>query len=194
LVFSKPRPLILHLKSVQARDPRILKHPGLEPFWASIRRDHRWQKTTAMMVVATGLLLTLYTLRPGKLLWPLVGGSLAGVGFWWFLRLYITNPVEGWKEQLQYRPHSIVWVYGLRTERMPFGLNMATSATLYLVDEEGDLHDFGIPAEELKLVTKTLRRVLLSAEFGYTEDRELKYRGTLTRFNGWRDRDPFQLQ
>lgn len=144
--------------------------------------------------MAAGLLLLLYTMGPGKLFWPLLGGVVATTGFWWLLRLYTTRPARAWEERLRDRPNSIVWVYGLRTERMPFGLNMFTSATLYLVDDGGDIHDFGIPAEDLKLVTKTLRRVIPAAEFGYTQDRELKYLGTLTRFNGWRDRDPFQLQ
>lgn len=193
-MLPKHSQLISHLLLVHTRDPRILKHPGLDPFWESIRKDHRWQKTTAIMVVLSGLLLTVYTMGPGKLLWPLVGGSIAGGGFWWYLRLFVTEPVAAWREQLQNQPQSIVWVYGIRTERMPYGLNFATAATLYLVDEDGDLHDFSIPAGELKLVTKTLRRVLPSAEFGYTKDRELRYRGTLTRFHGWRDRDPFQLQ
>ena len=41
---------------------------------------------------------------------------------------------------------------------------------------------------ELKLVTKTLNRVIPHAEFGYSPEREMKYRGEVTNFKG---RDQF---
>ena len=50
------------------------------------------------------------------------------------------------------------------------------------MEKGGTVHDFSLPADKLLLVTKTLNRLLPHAEFGYTEERELRYRGELTRF------------
>jgi hypothetical protein len=88
--------------------------------------------------------------------------------------------VTAWREELREHPEQFVWVYTLVTQRMPFGLDIMQGGVLYLFTEKGEMHDFALPADKLLLVSKTLNRLLPNAEFGYTPERELKYRGSIT--------------
>ncbi len=160
---------------------RILRHPGLVPLWDSLEREHRTKQVAALCLVIAGLLLCFMNLRSSATL-PFAGSLLACLGLYWLFRMLGLQPVAAWREELRARPERYVWVYGLVTERMPFGLNLMRSATLYLVEGDGTVHDFSLPAGKLLLVTKTLNRLLPHAEFGYTEEREMRYRGELTRF------------
>ena len=116
--------------------------------------------------------------------WALVGGALATGALYWLYHLLTNQPISHWRRRFRDDPENIVWVYGMVTERMPFGFKMATLGTLHLVDRDGGMHCFGLKPKELKLVTKTLNRVLPHAEFGYSEDRELRFRGEVTDFTG----------
>ncbi len=159
----------------------MLRHPGLVPLWKSLEREHRAKQLSALVLVVLGLTLCLSTIRTSASL-PFAGSLLACLGLYWIFRLLRERPAAAWREKLRTSPARIVWVYGLITERMPFGLNLMRSATLYLVEADGKVHDFSLPSGQLLLVTKTLNRLLPHAEFGYTEERELRYRGELTRF------------
>lgn len=160
---------------------RIILHPGLLPLWHSIEREHRGKQIAALLLVVAGLLVGLLTM-PYSAVLPFAGMFVATLGIYWLVRLLGEQPVAALREELREHPERILWVYGMVTERMPFGLNLLRSGTLYLVDDRGGLNGFSLPAAKLLLVTKTLNRLLPRAEFGYTEERELRYRGELTRF------------
>ena len=161
---------------------RILRHPGLVPLWESMEREHRTKQLTAVGLVLVGLTAALFTL-PYSAVFPFLGALAATLGVYWLVRLLGEQPAAAWREELRETPERIVWVYGMVTERMPFGLNLMRSGTLYLVDDRGEAHDFSLRADQLLLVTKTLNRLLPHAEFGYTEEREQRHRGTVTRYN-----------
>ena len=165
-----------------APSPRILRHPGLNPLWQSMEREHRYQQLTAVVLVLGGLATCLFTLRYAPV-YPFLGALAASLGVYWLYRLLSTQPAAAWREALREHPERIVWVYSLVTERVPFGLNLMRSGTLYLVDDRGEAFSFSLPAEQLLLVTKTLNRLLPHAEFGYTEAREERYLGTVTRYS-----------
>ena len=160
---------------------RIIRHPGLVPLWQSMTREHRDKQLAALLLLVGGLTVALLNLRTSVGL-PSAGMVVAGGGIYWLLRLLGEQPAAAWREELREHPERVVWVYGLVTERMPFGLNLMRSGTLYLVTDDGTFHDFTLGADQLLLVTKTLNRLLPRAEFGYTEERELRFRGELTRF------------
>ena len=162
---------------VQSRD-RLLRHPGLDPLWKSIQREQRAKMLTAVGLVAGGLLLCGLSLRPAPW-WAFAGSLTAALGAFWLLRTLGRHPVREWQNALRERPERFVWVYGTVTERMPFGLNLMRSGLLYLCEADGADHSFSLPARQLLLVTKTLNRLLPGAEFGYTTERELKYRGEI---------------
>ncbi|MEL6275088.1 MAG: hypothetical protein AAFU03_08300, partial [Bacteroidota bacterium] len=64
--------------------------------------------------------------------------------------------------------------------------------SIYFLLKSGNEIIVSLPEPKLKLVMKTLNRVLPSTEFGYTEERELKYRGRVTRHRS--PYDPFNRQ
>ncbi|MEL7162056.1 MAG: hypothetical protein AAFN92_14970 [Bacteroidota bacterium] len=174
-------------------DPRILTHPGLEPLWASMERERRQQQIAAVILLLAGLGGVVVGVLAQSMIWPFVAGLTATGGLWWLYRLLSEQPLAFWRRELRENPEIIAWVYGLVTERMPFGLKTVAQATLYLVEVDGTVHSFALPAKDLKLVTKTLNRVLPHAEFGYTEERDLRYTGEVTNFRGRPERDPLNL-
>lgn len=160
---------------------RIILHPGLLPLWRSIEREHRGKQLVALLLVVAGMFVGFLTL-PYSAVLPFAGMLIATLGVYWLVRLLGEQPAAALREELREHPERIVWVYGMVTERMPFGLNLMRSGTLYLVDDRGGVSDYSLPAAKLLMVTKTLNRLLPRAEFGYTEERELRYRGEPTRF------------
>lgn len=167
-------------------DPRILTHPGLAPLWDGLERERRQQQffALALMIAAlVSIVVGVVSLRPA---WGLVGGVVATGSLWWLFRLVSEQPAAYWRRELRENPEDIVWVYGMVTERMPFGFRTVRMETLYFVDRAGDIHSFPLRKGQTKLVTRTLNRVLPHAEFGYTPEREMAYRGEVTDFRGRR--------
>jgi len=76
---------------------------------------------------------------------------------------------------LREHPREIVWVYSVVTERLPFGFKFSKSGILYFKLADGDELSVSMSADDLKLVSRFLNRVLSHATFGYTADREQWY-------------------
>ncbi len=180
---NEPPPPSVHLLVVQS-DQRILQHPGLQPLWDSLDRDRIHQQYAAVGAMLLSLFAIVVGITSRHIAWALVGSLLATGSLWWLYRLLSEQPLAAWRRQLREEPESIVWVYGTVVERMPFGFKTTAVGTLYLVDTDGDCHTFSLRPKDLKLVTKTLNRVLPHADFGYSSERELKYRGEITDFRG----------
>ncbi|MFK8161934.1 MAG: hypothetical protein AB8H12_05670 [Lewinella sp.] len=151
-------------------------------------RDRRQQQIAAVGLMLVALFLVIVGVTSRYLGWALLGSLMATGALWWLFKILTEQPLAFWRRELREQPQSIVWVYGLVTERMPFGFKTVAVGTLYMVDKDGDCHTFGLKPTDLKLVTKTLNRVLPEADFGYTPEREIKYRGEETNFKG---RDAF---
>ena len=152
-----------------------------------MERDRRQQQIAAVVIILLSLFAIIVGVTSRRVGWALVGSLAATGALWWLYKILTEQPLAFWRRHLRDEPENIVWVYGLVTERMPFGFKTVASGTLHLVEADGDIHTFGLQPEALRLVTKTLNRVLPDAEFGYSEERELKYRGEVTNFKG-RDR------
>lgn len=167
---------------------RIVSHPGLQPLWNSMERERQQQQFAAIVLILLSLVSIVVGATSQYLGWALLGGIGCSAALWWLFRILTDQPLAFWRRQFREEPESIVWVYGLITERMPFGFKTVSTGTLHLVETSGDIHTFGLKPADLKLVTKTLNRVLPHADFGYSPGRELKYRGEVTNFRG---RDQF---
>ena len=172
-------------------DPNILRHPGLTPLWESMERTRRQQQIVAVALMVAGLAVAIFGVVGRNLWMPFVGGALATVALYWLYNILSDQPIAYWRRELRENPRDIVWVYGMVTERMPFGFRLSKMATLHLVDRDGDMHAFGLRPAELKLVTRTLNRVLPEAEFGYSAERELKFRGEVTDYRNRHERELF---
>ena len=171
------------------REKRILQHPGLQPLWDSLERERVQQQVAAVVLILAGLAAIVVGVV-GRQLWtPLIGGLLASGALYWLFRLLSEQPLAALRRQLHDEPEDIAWVYGTETKRMPFGFRTQSAGTLYFVQHDGTGDSYNIAPKHLKMVTKTLNRVLPHAEFGYTEERDLKYRGEVTRMRGRRMQD-----
>ena len=171
------------------RDPNILQHPGLEPLWEAIHRDWRRQQFCAVLLLLVGIvgLVSVWRfIRATSLLEPvstatLIWGGLSALAIcaalYWLYRLLMRQPDWLWYEILKDSPEEVVWVYTMVTQRLPFGLAFGRSSLLCLVLQDKEQLSVSIPTNKLKLVSKTLNRVLPNAEFGYTKERAEHYLG-----------------
>ena len=168
------------------RDRRILRHPGLQPLWDSLERERVQQQIAAVALIIVGLLAAVCTLIYRRPAYTLLASVVATAALWWLYRIVSDQPLAALRRQLHEEPESIRWVYSTVTERMPFGFKTGAMGTLYLVEANGVSQSYDLKPKSLKLVTKTLTRVLPHAKFGYTEERDLEYRGEITRVGGQR--------
>lgn len=157
------------------RDPRILTHPGLQPLWDAMERERRQQQTVAVITIVGGLAAVVIGILQRSMLVPLLGGLAATAGLGWLYYVLTVQPLVELRGRLRKAPEDFVWVYSTVTQRFPFGLKTTDMGTLYLVDDKGNCESFDLQPQDVKLVTKTLNRVLPRAEFGFSEERERKY-------------------
>lgn len=169
------------------KTPKILRHPGLQPLWDGLQREWKQQQYVAVVLLVAGISLLTYGALEGQLFVAFLSSITACAALYWLMKLSSHKPVSELYHVLLEEPERIVWVYGQVTERLPFGLSFTESAVVYLVLDDGEEISVSLPAEKTKLVVKTLNRVVPEAVFGYTQDRELKFRGEVTsrKFSWW---------
>lgn len=156
--------------------------------WSGLQSEWQQQQLAALGLLIIGVGLLAYTMLEHHHWYGLTGSLAASGAIYWLLRLSQRKPVSELYHVFKEHPEQIRWVYAVITERHPFGFKFSSSAIIYLVEEDGYEYSVSIPRTKAKLVSKTLNRVLPHAEFGYTEERDLKYRGEITgqkRFSWW---------
>ena len=78
-------------------------------------------------------------------------------------------------QQLQKSPKNIVWVYLLKVELIPFGINFKKENTLCLRLLNGDMLQIKIPESDSSTIMEKLELMLPHATFGYNREREQLY-------------------
>jgi hypothetical protein len=78
-------------------------------------------------------------------------------------------------QTLEFHPRKIVWVYGVITQRMPFGFEFARQGLIYFKLIDGNEHTLSLAEKEIPGVLNYLSERLPQATFGYTKDREQWY-------------------
>ncbi|OAV43531.1 hypothetical protein A3850_003040 [Lewinella sp. 4G2] len=156
-----------------------------------MERERRQQQWFAIALMIAGLLGAIGGVVAGNILFPFVGAVVATLSLFWLYRILSEQPIAVLRRWLREEPERFAWVYTTHTERMPFGFKTQSQGTLYLVEPDGKTHSYSLEPKDLKLVGKTLNRVLPHAEFGYTEERDLRYRGEVTRVKGRGEGDLF---
>lgn len=170
------------------RETNISRHPGLNPLWKGLKKEWQQQQIAALSLLLLGIVVFPFTAIQSRWWLALVGATAAIGGLYWFLELRRREPVRELYELFEKKPDQIRWVYAVVTERHPFGLSFSSSTYIYMLEGDGSEYCVAIPRGKIKLVSKTLNRVLPHAEFGYTEERDLHYRGEITgqkRFSWW---------
>ena len=87
---------------------------------------------------------------------------------------------------LRHQPRRVVWIYGVVTQSMPFGFRVFQHAVVYFKLIDGEELSVRVPVRKIRLITRTLKRLLPHASFGYTEEMAERYReepGMLLRDN-----------
>lgn len=76
---------------------------------------------------------------------------------------------------LSQKPQSVIWVYTVLTQRMPFGLQFSQTGTVYFKKTDGTEQSLSIPAKELNSLSDALQKILPHATFGYSVDKAQWY-------------------
>ncbi len=154
-------------------DDRLFRHPGIQLLRQALRREMRLQLITCISLAVLGLVLSVAFFASSIIL------TIIGL-FFMVIGINLTyQAARGHRpddhplmEVLRHQPHRVVWVYSVVTQRMPFGLQFSQNGILYFKLIDGDQISVSAPRKHLKLISKTLNRLLPHASFGYTKDRE----------------------
>ena len=76
---------------------------------------------------------------------------------------------------LKYEPEKIVWVYSIKTELAPFGIQLYTFGILFLKLNDRDEFCVKMASKDLTNISKSLNDLLKHATFGFTPEREQWY-------------------
>ncbi len=162
--------------SDKAQKSSLFRHPGIRTLLRAIERESMVKLILCLALFIAGMTLVGTTLKSSLLL------SL--IGFFavlWSLRLCAFAARELHSEDsklyyiLRHQPRRIVWVYAVVTQRMPFGLTFSRQAVLYFKMIDGDEITVSVPARKVRLISKTLNRLLPHATFGYSEEKARTY-------------------
>jgi hypothetical protein len=103
---------------------------------------------------------------------------ISALGALWLLR----NIMQEWQPkrcpifvQLHQKPQSIVWVYALAVQRMPFGLPLPVQENLVLALDNGERLELRVKPWESQQILRALRHLLPQASFGYSLAKQQYY-------------------
>lgn len=135
-------------------------------------RETRWQLLAAIALLLVGVTLVSFFYKTS---------ILAGLlGFFMIITaaryIYTFSTIRKAEDHpliqlISQEPERIVWIYGQQTERLPFGLQFSRSSVLYFKLIDGDEFTVSIPGRYVRLVSRTLNRLLPNTTFGFSEDR-----------------------
>jgi len=158
------------------KDP-LLRHPAMKILENAIRKEIQQQLLASCFLLFTGLIMGILGLGRSVFFF-ILGLGVSGIS----LALIVKSIRQQNIEQntifraLHDHPESLVWVYAIVTERMPFGLKFWQYGLLYFHTLDGKHHTISVPVAKLKLLSKYLNRLLPSATFGYSLEKEELYR------------------
>ena len=76
---------------------------------------------------------------------------------------------------LKQKPKAIVWVYSVKTQRLPFGVSISEEILLYFKTLNKKEFTVKVKEKELPMIMKFLNQQLPHATFGYTLDNDQWY-------------------
>ncbi len=143
---------------------------------ASIKREHRMQTFFALLglVVSIGMLYAFYDKNTFLFIIgiAMILGALVLLRTVWRYSSIEAHPIM---RQLQDRPKEVIWVYAMVIERMPFGIHLNRSSTMFFKKTDGTEICFSIPYKKLKSLHQSLEKQLPHATFGYSIEKAQWY-------------------
>ena len=154
---------------------QLSQHPCLRPLWAGMRREWQ-QKTVALVMLLLGCTALAYSCWEEPLI-VLVFAFICLAGALLALMWHWRGPSEMQLLQrlLHDQPRRVVWVYSLRTEYHPFGLQFLQQNLIYFKLDDGSNVSVRLPSRRLRLVMRILQRALPHTVFGYRREWEELY-------------------
>lgn len=165
---------LLYLKTfrVSLSKEQLLRHPALQILKTALIKEVRIKAALAVCGMSSGLIILFFTFEK-QVIW-----SVFALLFWVLGLALAKNITYLWKPNqiplwstLQHTPQHIVWVYTLVTQRMPFGFEIVQSGLIYFKLENGEDFSVSVGTKDLKLISRTLNRLLPHASFGYSEEK-----------------------
>ncbi|MCB9276263.1 MAG: hypothetical protein H6564_19640 [Lewinellaceae bacterium] len=152
---------------------KLFIHPAMLRLRRAIRRELRLKLFCSAALWGAGLTLCLAFFQSSIFL-TVLGLACAVSGIRLTRRFFEFRRVDDSRlmRLLRYHPGQVVWAYSVVTQRLPFGLRVGSSCTLYLKLIDGDEVTVSLPEKDARLVSHLLNRLLPHATFGYTRDRE----------------------
>lgn len=151
---------------------QLLQHPGLQVLRKALIRETRWQLVAAVALLLLGLSLVGFFYK-ASILAGLAGLfiSVTALRYIYTFSAVKTPDDHPLIQLIAQEPERIVWVYGQQTERLPFGLQFSQSAILYFKLIDGEEISVSLPGRYVRLVSKTLNRLLPETTFGFSEEK-----------------------
>jgi len=143
----------------------------------AIRREARQQVAVGAALFLLGAYLAYNTFHSNVPL-MVIGLAIALISAK-LLHYAIVNLKEGNNRLLQIlekQPRQIVWVYSMVVERVPFGIHLYRSGTIFFKLSDGMELSVRLPVRYMRTVSRFLNRLLPHATFGYSADREYSFR------------------
>ncbi|MCO6479804.1 MAG: hypothetical protein J5I94_24415 [Phaeodactylibacter sp.] len=154
----------------------LLQHSSIQLLRKAIRREWRLKLAASLLLLAFGLGFAYFSFG-AHLILSAFGMICTLLGLRFVFHLIRENRAGSPRLMylLEHNPRHIVWVYSVVTERLPFGLQLGSSCTMYFKLLDGDDISVGLSARNQQRVSLTLNHLLPHATFGYTRDREQWY-------------------
>lgn len=176
--YSKTPPLYqqnvfnnLFLNSSVLKAEKVLRHPGLDPLWEALEHETNQQWWSGIAAFVSGIGLFCWGWMSSGLL--AIVGIFVVMGGLSILVQIARRPsaTTRLRQLILEEPQTVVWVYSVVTERLPFGMRFQRSGLLYFKLVDGDEISVRLPAKRLTLITKILSRALPHALIGYSTHR-----------------------
>lgn len=152
-------------------------HPAMQALWKALLKE---QQT----LVITGALLAMGSLAwlwLGWLdwAWRLLGSSillaLAGNCLYEIRKEWKKGQPVIW-QTLQEMPQQVVWVYSGANTISFLGLYEVTRTNLCIALDTGKLYTIRVPNHQVRVIIRTLHRIVPHASFGFSSDRQESFR------------------
>ncbi len=156
------------------KNNRLLQHPGIQLLHRAQRRELQLQLVSFLAMLALGIICCCFAWHNNALI------TIAGLTFTVLSLTALYHLYQHWHDDrlmriLVHHPQQIVWIYTVVVQRMPFGVHLFQSGTIFFKLADGSEISVILPENKLRLVCHTLGRLLPHATIGYSKELETQY-------------------
>lgn len=150
----------------------LLRHPAMNMLKKALLIECQSQLVALFLLLLTSTALLLYTFEE-SIIFPALGLMGIIISIQLIYRIARSLNIEEHRLiwLLKNQSHAIVWIYSVKTERLPFGFKLSKSTTLYFKLSDGSEISVNVPPRNLKVISRYLNRLLPHATFGYSHNR-----------------------